>query len=71
MSKLKTFLYNCTIILPVLKKIIAGIKFIVEFNKTNQEVISARQEILEQVIYLKEVVSEINNFHNINSDEEE
>ena len=32
---MKKFLYNCTIILPIISKIYKSIKFIVEFNKTN------------------------------------
>lgn len=68
MKKFKTILYNATIVLPVLRKIIAGIKFIIEFNATNQEVIAARNQILNEVKYLREVVSEINEFHHINED---
>lgn len=66
--KIKKILYNVTIILPVLRKIISGIKFIVEFNATNQEVIAARNQILNEVKYLREVVSQINEFHHINED---
>lgn len=69
MSKLKTILYNCTIILPIISKIYKSIKFIVEFNKTNQEVISARNDILNEVKYLQSVVREINEFHHVNEEE--
>lgn len=68
--KLKTILYNCTIILPVISKIYKSIKFIIEFNKTNQEVIAARNDILNEVKYLQSVVREINDFHHLNDTEE-
>lgn len=71
MSKLKTILYNCTIIFPVISKIYKSIKFIVEFNKTNQEVIAARNDILNEVKYLQSVVREINEFHHVETVEEE
>ena len=66
--KLKTVLYNATVILPIISKIYNGIKFIVEFNSTNQEVIKARNDILNEVKYLQSVVKEINEFHHINED---
>lgn len=69
--KFKTVLYNATIILPVISKIIKSIKFIVEFNKNNQEVLAARTDILEQIKYLQEVVQEISDFHRLNSTDEE
>lgn len=67
---MKKFLYNCTIILPIISKIYKSIKFIVEFNKTNQEVLQARNDIINEVKYLQQVVHEINEFHHLNSDEE-
>lgn len=69
--KLKTILYNCTIILPVISKIYKSIKFIVEFNKTNQEVIAARNDILNEIKYLQSVVKEINEFHHLENEVEE
>lgn len=69
--KLKTVLYNATIILPVISKIIKSIRFIVEFNRNNQEVLAARTDILEQIKYLQEVVQEISDFHRLNSTDEE
>lgn len=69
--KLKTFLYKSTIILPVISKIVKAIKFIIEFNKTNQEVLAARDDIMQGVKYLQEVISEINDFHRLNSTDED
>lgn len=65
--KLKTILYKATIILPICSKIIAGIRFIVDFNKNNKEVLSARNEIVQSVKYLQQVINEINDFHHINN----
>lgn len=67
---MKKFLYNATIILPIISKIYKSIKFIIEFNKTNQEVIAARNDILNEVKYLQSVVKEINDFHRLNDTEE-
>lgn len=69
--KIKTILYNATIILPVIRKIYRSIKFIVEFNKTNQDVLQARNDIINEIKYLQEVVHEINEFHHLNSMEED
>lgn len=66
---MKKFLYNCTIILPIISKIYKSIKFIVEFNKTNQEVLQARNDIVNEVKYLQSVVREINEFHHVNDEE--
>lgn len=71
MSKIKTFFYNATIILPIISKIYKSIKFIVEFNKTNQDVLQARNDIINEIKYLQGVVREINEFHHLNSMEEE
>lgn len=69
--KLKTIFYNATIILPVINKIYKSIKFIVEFNKTNQDVLQARNDIINEIKYLQQVVHEINEFHHLNSMDEE
>lgn len=45
MQKFKTFLYYCTIIPPIIKKIIDIINFFIEFNRTNKEVVQARNEL--------------------------
>ncbi len=66
--KLKDFFYNATIILPVFNKIYSSVKFIITFNKTSEELLNARQEIIDNVKYLKQVVDEINNFHHLNKD---
>ena len=71
MTKLKTFFYNATIILPIISKIYKSIKFLVEFSKTNQEVLQARNDIINEIKYLQQVVREINEFHHLNSVEED
>ena len=68
---IKTILYNCTIILPVISKIYKSIKFIVEFNKTNQDVLQARNDIVNEVKYLQNIIKEINEFHHLNNDVED
>lgn len=45
MQKFKTFFYYCTIIPPIIKKIIDIISFFIEFNRTNREVVQARNEL--------------------------
>lgn len=69
--KLKTIFYNATIILPIINKIYKSIKFIVEFNKTNQDVLQARNDIINEIKYLQQVVHEINEFHHLNDMNEE
>lgn len=69
--KIKTILYNATVILPVISKIYKAVKFIIEFNSTNQEVLKARNDIISEIKYLQEVVKEINDFHHLNSTDEE
>lgn len=64
--KLKTFFYNATVILPILSKIYKSIKFLIEFNSTNKEVLQARNDIINEIKYLQEVIKEINDFHHLN-----
>lgn len=71
MSKIKTIIYNATIILPILSRIYKSIKFLIEFNSTNQEVLKARNDIINEVKYLQSVVKEINDFHHLNSMDED
>lgn len=71
MSKLKTFFYNATVILPILSKIYKSIKFLIEFNSTNKEVLQARNDIVNEIKYLQEVIKEINEFHHLNDMNEE
>lgn len=71
MSKLKTFFYNATVILPILSKIYKSIKFLIEFNSTNKEVLQARNDIVNEINYLQEVIKEINEFHHLNDMNEE
>lgn len=49
MQKFKTFLYYCTIIPPIIKKVIDIINFFVEFNRTNKEVIQARDDLAKLI----------------------
>lgn len=69
--KLKTFFYNATIILPIISKIYNSIKFLVEFSKTNKEVLQARNDIINEIKYLQQVVHEINEFHHLNNTDED
>lgn len=71
MSKLKTFFYNATVILPILSKIYKSVKFLIEFNSTNKEVLQARNDIINEIKYLQEVIKEINEFHHLNDMNEE
>lgn len=65
--KLKTMIYNATLVLPVIEKIYKCVKFIINFNQTNLEILQARDEIVQNVRYLQNVVYEISEFHNLNS----
>lgn len=49
MQKFKTFLYYCTIIPPIIKKVIDIINFFIEFNRTNKEVIQARNDLAKLI----------------------
>lgn len=49
MQKYKTFLYYCTIIPPIIKKVIDIINFFVDFNRTNKEVIQARNDLAKLI----------------------
>lgn len=49
MQKFKTIMYNCTIILPIISKIIGVVKFLIEFHTTNKEVVAARKELKDLI----------------------
>lgn len=49
MQKFKTFLYYCMIIPPIIKKVIDIINFFIEFNRTNKEVIQARDDLAKLI----------------------
>lgn len=49
MQKFKTFLYYCTIIPPIIKKVIDIINFFIEFNRTNKQVIQARNDLAKLI----------------------
>ena len=49
MQKFKTFLYYCTIVPPIIKKVIDIINFFIEFNRTNKEVIQARDDLAKLI----------------------
>ena len=54
MQKFKTFLYYCTIIPPIVKKVIDIINFFIEFNRTNKEVVQARNELKQLMAQVKQ-----------------
>lgn len=54
MQKFKTFLYYCSIIPPIIKKIIDLVNFFVDFNRTNKQVIQARNELRELIEQVKQ-----------------
>lgn len=49
MQRFKTFIYYCTIIPPIIKKVIDIINFFIEFNRTNKEVIQARDDLAKLI----------------------
>lgn len=49
MQRFKTFIYYCTIIPPIIKKVIDIIDFFIEFNRTNKEVIQARDDLAKLI----------------------
>lgn len=67
--KIKTLLYKCSIILPIINNIYKTIKFIVDFNKGNSEILQARKEIIESVKYLQTVIHEIKDFQRLNDED--
>lgn len=54
MQKFKTFIYYCTIIPPIIKKVIDIINFFIEFNRTNKEVIQARDDLAKLIDEVKQ-----------------
>ena len=54
MQKFRTFLYYCLIIPPIVKKIIDIIDFFIEFNRTNKEVVQARNELKQLMSQIKQ-----------------
>lgn len=58
MQKFKSFIYNATIILPVVSKIIGFIKLLYALQASNSEVIEAKQEILESIKMLNRYFAE-------------
>lgn len=54
MQKFRTFIYYCTVIPPIIKKIIDIINFFVEFNRTNKEVIQARDDLAKLIAEAKQ-----------------
>lgn len=53
MQKFKIFLYNATIILPLLSKIIGFIKLLYTLQASNTEVLEAKKEILDGIKLLQ------------------
>lgn len=60
--KIKTVLYNATIILPVVSKILSGVKLIIELVTTNKQVLEAFKEMHEDVKFLKDFESRVNQY---------
>ena len=54
MAKFKTFMYNATIILPVVSKIIGFVKLLYNLQASNAEVIQAKNDILSGIKLLQE-----------------
>lgn len=67
--KIKTILYKGSIILPIINNIYKLVKFIIEFNKSNSEIVKARDEILQNVKYLQSVTQEIKDFQRLNDED--
>ena len=53
MQKFKSFMYNATIILPLLSKIIGFIKLLYTLQASNAEVLEAKKEILDGIKLLQ------------------
>lgn len=53
MQKFKTFIYNATIILPLLSKIVGFIKLLYTLQASNAEVLEAKKEILDGIKLLQ------------------
>ena len=60
MQKFKTFLYYCTIIPPIIKKVIDIINFFIEFNRTNKQVIQARDDLAKLIDEAKQAGYDFN-----------
>lgn len=58
MQKFKTFIYNATIILPVISKVIGFIKLLYTLQASNAEVLEAKKDILASMKLLQEYYSE-------------
>lgn len=53
MQKFKSFIYNATIILPLLSKVIGFIKLLYTLQASNAEVLEAKKEILDGIKLLQ------------------
>lgn len=54
MKKFKIVLYYCTVILPILNKIISFIKLINDLVTSNKEVIQARNDLVNLIKQLEQ-----------------
>lgn len=67
--KIKDILYKGSIILPIINNIYKLVKFIVDFNRGNSDILKARSDIIENIKYLQQVTSEIKDFQRLNDED--
>lgn len=60
--KLKTVLYNATVILPVISRIVSGAKLIIELVSTNKQVLEAFKEMHEDVRFLRDFEERVSQY---------
>lgn len=53
MQKFKSIMYNATVILPLISKIIGFIKLLYKLQASNAEVLEAKKEILDSIKLLQ------------------
>lgn len=71
MVKFKTIVENVTLVVPIYRSvsaIVRCIKNIYAFNTMSQEVISARNEIVQQMKGIKEILESLNDFNRVNGE---
>ncbi len=71
MAKFKAFVENITIVFPIYRAVVAiirCIKNIYAFNTMSKEVIDARNEIVQQMKGIKEILESLNDFNRVNGE---
>lgn len=58
MQKFKSFLYNATVILPIISKIIGFVRLLYNLQASNSEVLQAKQEIISSIKLLQQYYAE-------------